>query len=91
MIHKRMENRRWQDDNKAKRKQRICHFYTDVVTGGKLERYPDFGRYRKGKIHCSCKYCRSKSNDPYYGKNYKACDRKKFNSMDYAEREWEES
>ena len=88
MIHKNRCNRRWEDDNKAERKQRICHFYTDVVTGGQLEWYPDFGRYRKGKIHCSCPYCRSKTNDPYYGKNYSASDRRKIASMDVRENEW---
>lgn len=88
MIHKNRCNRRWRDDNKAERKQRICHFYTDVVTGGQLEWYPDFGRYRKGKIHCSCPYCRSKTNDPYYGKNYSASDRRKIASMDVRENEW---
>ena len=88
MIHKNRCNRRWQNDSKAERKQRICHFYTDVVTGGQLEWYPDFGRYRKGKIHCSCPYCRSKTNDPYYGKNYSASDRRKIASMDVRENEW---
>lgn len=88
MIHRNRGNRRWQDDNKAKRKQNICHFYTDVVVGGKLEWYPDFGRYRKGKIHCSCPYCRSKTNDPYYGKNYSIRDRKTIEDMDAQENEW---
>ena len=90
MIHKNRCNRRWQDDNKAERKQRICHFYTDMVSGGKLEWYSDFGRYRKGKIHCSCPYCRCKSNDPYYGKNYSASDRRKFTDMEEQEKEWRE-
>ena len=56
MIHKNRGNRRWQDERKAKRKQRICR---DVMNGDVFEH---FGMYRKGKIHCSCPMCSAKMN-----------------------------
>ena len=56
MIHKNICNRRWQDKNKAKRKQKLAlELYGD-------DWYKHFGQYRKGKIHCSCAMCQAKTN-----------------------------
>lgn len=86
MIHRHKGNRWWRDNQKAKRKQNICHFYEDAVTGKKLEWYDHFGQYRKGKIHCSCHLCTEKTNDAFYGRrNYKPCDRRKINALEERE------
>ena len=56
MIHKNMANRRRQDKLKAKRKQKIAK----EIYG--FDYYPHLGQYDKGKIHCSCPMCQSKTN-----------------------------
>ena len=58
MIHKNRGNRRFIAKEKAKRKIRLIHeFYNDDDTSWII-----FGKYRKGKIHCSCPMCAAKTN-----------------------------
>jgi len=88
MIHKNRGNRRWRDNQKATRKQGICHFYRDV-TGEPFEWYEHFGQYDKGKIHCSCHLCRAKTNDDFYGgRNYSPCDRRKIDALEEREKNY---
>lgn len=56
MIRRHRGNRRDVSEAKAKRKLRIVKELNDYW------HYPHFGQYRKGKIHCSCPMCASKTN-----------------------------
>ena len=56
MIHHHRGNRRDTTEAKAKRKAKLVHQMGDYWF------YPSFGQYRKGKIHCSCPMCSSKTN-----------------------------
>lgn len=65
VLHERKENRmrchnrgdrRHVDDMAALRKVHIVHMLNDYWY------YPEFGYYRKGKIHCSCPICSAKTN-----------------------------
>lgn len=67
MIHKNRGNRRYQTYLKAKRKERICHELNDYW------RYPHFGMFRKGKIHCSCPMCSAKTNSKINKSNGPVC------------------
>ena len=83
MLHKRTENRRWRNHQKAVRKQNISrHVYG-------FEWYECLGKYDKGKVHCSCPYCTAKTNDKFYGSNnYKASDRRKIEATNAELREF---
>ena len=56
MIRRHRGNRRDVAEAKARRKLRIVREQNDYWF------YPHFGQYRKGKIHCSCPMCASKTN-----------------------------
>lgn len=56
MFHKHRGNRRDVTKEKALRKVRIVHSLNDYWS------YPEFGYYRKGKIHCGCPRCAAKTN-----------------------------
>lgn len=94
MLHKRKENRIWQDKMKAKRKQKISRSVYN------RDWYSVFGRYKKGKIHdarektCDSanksrgpvdghrKLCRLAVTHCRYGKkNYKPTDKRKVDAM----------
>ena len=45
------------DNLKASRKQKIAKEIQHI------EWYDSFGKYKKGKIHCSCALCAAKTND----------------------------
>ena len=74
--------RRSLDLKKAKRKQKISR----EVYG--VDWYPDLHRYSKGKVHCSCPICATKTNNrrtrvwgPAY--NPPASLRRKIDRMNY--------
>ena len=56
MIRHNRGNRRDTTEAKVKRKKRIVHDLNDYWV------YKYDGQYRKGKIHCSCPMCSSKTN-----------------------------
>ena len=75
------------------RKKRIVHQYPYMG-----EYYDCDGKYSKGKIHCSCGMCRSKTNNKSWRKrkihgnyapnhNWKPSDVRKLDRMDYEEKE----
>lgn len=56
MVHRHRGNRMAQNKLKADRKQGIArHVYG-------FEWYPHHGQYDKGKVHCSCPMCASKTS-----------------------------
>lgn len=90
MIHKNRQNRRYRRRSAIKRKLGIlrCHFDTSEWLTDSLK-----GQLAKGKVHCSCSLCSSKStslNSSHGNRKssnkrrlYKAGDRRKFESMNY--------
>ncbi len=80
---------------KAKRKKRI----SDSWSFDNIPYYKYLHQYSKGKIHCSCGFCMSKTRNKKYRRrhihanyspsiNYKHSDLKKVQAMDDNEREY---
>ena len=82
-FHRHRGNRRKQDWNKAKHKLHLTKGWTSGYDDS------DLGRLRKGKIHCSCWLCRSKTNrrkvwnvGGRHGNNWPINDVRKIESME---------
>ena len=84
MWGRKRSERRKNDWKKAIRKHRIITHYPGFEDGW----YSDLHRYSKGKIHCSCPLCASKTNMRGFlscgpNMNWSRMDRRRLDEMDY--------
>lgn len=84
--------RRFNDRNKALRKQKINYYWRSTYDGELWWYYNNLHQYSKNKIHCSCGRCIAKTRNKNYKRrhihgnyapavNYSICDKRKILSM----------